>query len=122
MLSENFYERVQILGRFQAIEIVQILTQIQPGCPEFIPTLPVTYSGAAPIVALEQTKGAIKAYSRTRRRLLRSPERIAQTPDHFSSPLSFAAACSGERYNFSPLALSPLPPPPPSADPPPHPN
>src|ERR1700693_2359197 len=87
MLSENFSERVQILGRFQAIEIVQILTQIQPGCPEFLPTLPVSHSGAAPIVALEQNKRAIKAYSRTRRRLLRSPERIAQSRDHFSSPL-----------------------------------
>ena len=108
MLSQNFSQLVQILGRFKAVEIIWLLAQIQSGCTELFPSLAVPDSGAAPIVALEQNQRAIEAQSRIRRRLLRAPERIAQSRDHLSSHLSFVDACIGECYNFSPLAVNPL--------------
>src|SRR5216684_8563976 len=85
MLAQGFSERVHILGRFQAIEIVRLLAKIQPGCPELFPSLPVSHPSAAPVVALQQDQRAANTQS-SRRRQLRQPERIAQSRNHFTAP------------------------------------
>ena len=61
MPSQNLSKRVQILGRFKAVEIIRLLAQIQSRCKELFPSLTVPHSSAAPIVALEQNQRAIEA-------------------------------------------------------------
>jgi len=71
---------------FQAVEIVRFLAQIQPRCPELVPSLAVAHARHAPNRRFEnKTRGRSKRSARHR---LRSTERIAQPRDHFNFALA----------------------------------
>ena len=68
MAGEKLAEGVEIFGGFESVKVVRFLAELQTGGLQLVPAFAVADADAAPIVALEDEKGAVEVEAVVRRR------------------------------------------------------